>query len=208
MTPLLWTYVACWAAFCVLAAAILVHDRRRLIAEWRGYLRFLLVPWKVALFVPALLFVTFAGRFTDDETWDVVTGGGMSIFTYLTAAWAIGLLWQVRQSWRPRRYLVVAFALWFFSASWFYDGYLLLRDGVYTPRWSANLVLSSILYLAAGLLWNLEAKPGGWVTLAFLRENWPETSTERRFGWLMILAAIPLVLIAAVILIGSVGWHW
>jgi hypothetical protein len=32
------------------------------------------VPWKLRLFVPALLFVTFAGRFTNDETWDVVTG--------------------------------------------------------------------------------------------------------------------------------------
>ena len=90
MTPMLWAYVACWGAFCALAAAILVHDRRRLLPEWRAYLRFLLLPWKVALFVPALLFVTFAGRFTDDETWDVVTGSGMSILTYLTAAWAVG----------------------------------------------------------------------------------------------------------------------
>ena len=103
MTPALWAYVACWATFVLVAVAILVHDRRRLLPEWRTYLRFLVLPWKVALFVPALLFVTFAGRYTDDETWDVVTGSGMSILTYLTAAWAIGLLWQVRRGWRPRR---------------------------------------------------------------------------------------------------------
>jgi hypothetical protein len=45
--------------------------------EWREYLSFHGVPWKLCLFVPALLFVTFAGRYTNDETWDLVTGSGM-----------------------------------------------------------------------------------------------------------------------------------
>src|SRR5437867_7318139 len=88
-------YVTCWVAFCLLATAILVLDRGRLRGEWRPYLSFLCVPWKVALFVPALLFITFAGRYTDDETWDVVTGLGMSILTFLTAPWSLGLLFQV-----------------------------------------------------------------------------------------------------------------
>jgi hypothetical protein len=207
MTPLLRVYVVCWAAFCVLAVAILVHDRRRLLPEWRAYLRFLLLPWKVALFVPAWLFVTFAGRFTDDETWDVVTGSGMSILTYLTAAWAVGLFWQVREGRRPARYLVVALALSLFSSSWFYDGYLLWRDGAYTSRWWSNLVLSSIIYLSAGLLWNLEVKPGGGVTLAFLRESWPTPPADRGFRSL-ILVAIPLILIAAFLLVAFVGWRF
>jgi hypothetical protein len=161
ISPFFANYMAMWTAVCLVAAAILVWDRRRLVPEWRGYLRFLAVPWKLCLFVPALLFVTFAGRFTNDETWDVVTGAGMAILTFLTAPWAIGLIYQVLVGRRPVRYLIVAIALLLFSSSWFYDGYLLWRDGVYTRRWLGNLMLSPFIYLAAGLLWNLESKDSG-----------------------------------------------
>ena len=82
----------------------------------------------------------------------------MALLTFLTAPWSIGLIYQVLTGRRPLRYLVVAIALLLFSSSWFYDSYLLWRDGVYTPRWSGNLILSPFIYVAAGMLWNLEAK--------------------------------------------------
>jgi len=101
---------------------------------------------------------------------------------------------------------VIAAALWLFSASWFYDGYLLLRDGAYTPRWFGNLTLSTVTYLCAGLLWNLEAKPSGGFTFAFTRPDWPAPPADTRFlpfVWLII----PLVAIAAYILVGFVRWR-
>src|SRR6202451_3763557 len=110
------------------------------------------------MFAPAFLFVSFAGRFTNDETWDFGTGSGMAILTFLTAPWSIGLIYQAVTGRRPLRYLIVAIALTFFSSSWFYDAYVLWRAGVYTPRWEGNLMLSPLIYAAAGLLWNLEAK--------------------------------------------------
>jgi hypothetical protein len=64
-------YIAIWVSFCVVAAAIVSLDRKRFIPESREYWGFLCVPWKLCLFVPAFLFVTFAGRYTNDETWDV-----------------------------------------------------------------------------------------------------------------------------------------
>ncbi|HLY54216.1 MAG TPA: hypothetical protein VKS60_01585, partial [Stellaceae bacterium] len=152
LSPFFARYVASWVSFCLVAGFILFLDRRRLWPEWRAYSAFLLVPWKLALFVPASLFVTFAGRYTNDETWDVVTGSGMSILTFLTAPWSVGLIYQVLTGRRPVRYLIVAGALLLFSSSWFYDGYLLWRDGVYTPRWWGNLILSPVIYSAAGLL--------------------------------------------------------
>jgi hypothetical protein len=82
-SPFFVKYIALWASFCLVAAAILVWDRKRLVPEWREYWRFLNVPWKLCLFAPAFLFVTFAGRYTNDETWDVVTGSGMAILTFL-----------------------------------------------------------------------------------------------------------------------------
>src|SRR6185312_8959265 len=142
----------------------------------------------------------------------VVTGAGMSLLTFLTAPWSIGLIYQVFAGRRPLRYLIVASALLFFSSSWFYDGYLLWRDGAYTSRWWANLILSSIIYVAAGMLWNLEAKEhwnfldGSDVRFSFVRPDWPHRSSNSRFASL-IPALIPLIVIAAFILVASVGWN-
>lgn len=206
MTPFLEKYVLGWTVFSAIAGWIMLGDRKRLAVELPVYLRFLFIPWKLCLFVPALLFVTFAGRYTDDETWDVITGGGMSFLTFLTAPWAAGLIWQVFTGRRAIRYLWVASALCLFSSSWFYDGYLLLRDGTYTHRWLGNLMLSPIIYWAAALLWNLEAKPGGWCRLGFVREDWPEPPGDRRIAPLLI-PAIPLIVIAAFVLVAFVSWR-
>lgn len=200
-------YVAFWICFCLFAVAIVLRDRKTLRLEWADYLRFLMVPWKLVIFIPALLFVTFAGRFTDDETWDVVTGAGMSVLTFVTAPWALGLFYQVLTRKRSLRYLIVAIAACLFSSSWFYDGYLLMRDGSYTPRWLGNLLLSPIIYMAAGLLWNLEARVEGGFRFSFVRADWPKPPVDKSFRPLLIVC-IPLILIAAFVLVAFVGWRF
>ena len=211
ISPFFDRYIAIWTSFCFVAVLILVLDRKRLVPEWREYWRFLTVPCKLWLFVPAFLFVTFAGRFTNDETWDVVTGSGMAILAFLTAPWVVGLIYQVFVGRRPVRYLIVAFALLLFSSSWFYDAYLLWRDGAYTSRWLGNLMLSPWIYVAAGLLWNLEAKDSGdfregaGFRLSFVRADWPKRPVDTRFGPIMFVS-IPLILIAAFVLVAFVGW--
>jgi hypothetical protein len=207
VTPTVAGYIVLWASYCLLAGAILVRDRKAVIPEWRIYLHFLCVPWKIFIFVPAFLFVSFAGRFTDDETWDFVIGSGMSILTFLTAPWAIGLIYQVFAGKRPRRYLIVASALTLFSCSWYYDSYLLWRDGAYTQRWLGNLIASPVIYVAAGLLWNLEAETGRRYALSFHRENWPKPPVNGGFRSL-IWISIPLVLVAAIVLVASVRWKF
>jgi hypothetical protein len=140
-----------------------------------------------------------------------VTGSGMALLTFVTAPWVVGLIYQVFVGLRPWRYLIVALALLLFSSSWFYDAYLLWRDGVYTQRWWGNLILSPFIYVAAGLLWNLEAKDGGdfrdnqGFRLSFVREDWPKRPADTRFGPIMIVS-IPFILIAAFVLVGFVGW--
>lgn len=211
ISPFFVKYIALWASFCIAAVSVLLLDRKRLIPEWREYWHFLTVPWKLCVFVPAFLFVTFAGRYTNDETWDVVTGSGMAILTFLTAPWVVGLIYQVLVGRRPVRYLVVAIALLLFSSSWFYDGYLLWRDGVYTRRWLGNLMLSPFIYVAAGMLWNLEAKEsadfreGAGFRLSFMRADWPKRPVDTRFGPL-VLISIPFIVIAAFGLVAFVGW--
>jgi hypothetical protein len=211
ISPFFVKYIAIWASFCLVAVFILAWDRKRLVPEWREYLSFLCVPWKLCLFVPALVFVSFAGHYTNDETWDLVTGSGMALLTFLTAPWSIGLIYQVLVGRRPLRYLIVAIVLLLFSSSWFYDAYLLWRDGMYTSRWVGNLMLSPFIYVAAGMLWNLEAKDswdyrdGGGFCLSFVRADWPKRPIDTRFGPL-VLVSIPFIVIAAFVLVAFVGW--
>jgi len=129
----------------------------------------------------------------------------MSLLAFVTAPWSLGLLYQVLVGRRPLRYLIVAVALCLFSSSWFYDGYLLWRDGYYTQRWAGNLRLSPIIYVAAGLLWNLEVKTGGGFRLSFTRPDWPSRPADERFGPLLLIS-IPLILIAAYVLLAFVRW--
>lgn len=201
------SYIACWAAFCFWALAIVVIDRKQLAPEWTAYMRFLFVRWKLALFVPAFIFVTFAGRFTDDETWDTITGSGMSILTFFTAPWAIGLVYQIAKKQKPLRYIVVALALCLFSSSWFYDIYILWRDGEYSTRWLGNLLLSPITYIAAGLLWNLEATDNNQATLSFLRSDWPSAPRNVSFHPLF-WASLPFVLLGSFVLTAFVKWYF
>jgi hypothetical protein len=206
-------YIGLWSLLCVLTVLILIRDHKRLLPEWRAYLGFLGVRWKLCLFVPAFLFVTFAGRFTDDETWDAVTGAGMATLTFLTAPWAIGLLYQVTIGRRTLRYLLVALSLLLFASSWFYDGYLLWRDGAYTPRWLGNLMLSPFIYVAAGLLWNLEAteaddfRGSGGYRFSFTREDWPTRPLNTDFAPL-IAPSLPFILMTAFVLVAFVGWRF
>ena len=198
-------YIACWCAFTLLAAFIAWRYVR---LAWRDALAFLLVPWKVAVFVPAILFVSFAGRFTDDETWDVVSGSGMSILTVVTAWWSVGTAVRVVRRMAHPRELLVAVGATLFSSSWFYDGYLFLRDGAYTQRWLGNLMLSPTIYLCAGLLSNLELDERGRLGFSFLRPDWPRPlPSAKRVSITMVLVSIPLVAIAAWFLVGFVGWH-
>jgi hypothetical protein len=199
-------YTVCWVTLCLLAVAVLLKDRQHLQTEWRDYLRFLCMPWKLAIFVPALIFVTFAGPFTDDETWDIVTGGGMSLLTFVTAPLCVGLVYQVLKGKKPPQYLIVAIALCLFSSSWYYDAYLYLRDGHYTSRWLGNLMLSPIMYVCGGLLWNLEAKNHFFATFSFLRQDWPAPPVNRSFRPLLPIA-ITLVMFVGSMLVSYVRWH-
>lgn len=201
MSDFLVRYVVGWVSFCGLALVLAVKDLR---PNWSDELAFLLVPWKLALFLPAIVFVTFAGRFTNDETWDVVTGAGMSLLTFFTAGWAVGTTYKVLVGDRPVSHLVIALAVALFSASWFYDGWLLLRDGAYTHRWKGNLVLSPIIYGCAGLVLNLEVRARGF-GFAFTRADWPRPASTQA-SWLLAAVALPLVLVAAYVLVAFVGW--
>jgi hypothetical protein len=64
-------------------------------------------------------------------------------------------------------------------------------------------------YLCAGVVQNLELDAQGRLGLAFTRSDWPKPRAgSAQISWSLLLAAIPLVLVAAYILVGFVGWHF
>jgi hypothetical protein len=67
------------------------------------------------------------------------------------------------------------------------------------------MVASSVLYAFAGLLWNLEWNVGRGIGLGFLRDEWPRPAA-RSDSWRVLLAALPIVLLVAPLMLGFF-WH-
>ncbi|HZR70541.1 MAG TPA: hypothetical protein VFB01_15975 [Burkholderiales bacterium] len=196
MEPFLAAYMAVWGAACAAAVAIVARDPGAFPFLAPEYRRFLGVRWKVLTFAVAAVGLTGVAPYTGDPTWDYVDAAFQSVLTFIGAPWAVGTLYLfLRRAARPKQAFVAA-CVWMFSASWSYDLYILVRDGRYPDTWAINIVASSVLYLAAGLLWNLDWRPGRGVTFAFLEPEWLAVRTGTAF--VRVLGyALPFMLIAA-----------
>ncbi len=190
-------YVAAWSLVCAIAVVVAYRVRREL--PGRAYLRFLARPWKLALFAIALTGFVIVAPWSGDPTWDRVDATFMSVLTFGTAPWSIGVLVRALRGQAGRSGAALAYvavATWWFSASWSYDLYILLRDGFYPGAWWSNAIASSVLYVAAGMLWSLDAREGGGATFAFLEPEWPPTKV-RPAGRVAVLAAVLVAIVVA-----------
>lgn len=187
-------YVAAWSLAC--ASAVVVALRVRAELPGRDYLRFLARPWKLALFAVALTGFVIVAPWSGDPTWDRVDATFMSVLAFGTAPWSIGVLVRALRRQASKALAWVALATWWFSASWSYDLYILLRDGFYPGAWWSNAIASSVLYVAAGMLWSLDTREGGGATFAFLEPEWPPTKV-RPAGRVAVFAAVLVVIVVA-----------
>jgi len=193
-------YVALWAVACVAAMVICVRQRQAFAWSHRAYWQYLLTPWKGLTFLVAACGITVIAPYTGDPTWDYFDALFMSIFTFLSAPWAVGALYKSLRGNLGLGQAYVALCFWMFSASWSYDLYLLIRDGVYPITWYSNIYASSVLYVSAGLLWNLEwAKEKG-VVFGFMQEDWPAQPTENALSK-VIWYALPFMALAAFLIV-------
>ena len=187
-------YTAAWLLCVVLALAHLFFKRYEYAAAYRGYRAFLFAQWKVVTFVVATIGMTVVAPYTGDPTWDYVDAPMMAILTFFSAPWVMGVLYNVRRT--PLAHLLVAASLWMLSSSWCYDGYQLLLHGFYPITWFTNIFASAVLYISAGLMWNLDIRPGRGATFAFMEPEWllpPAPGT----GAKVLLWASPFMLLAA-----------
>ena len=196
LEPSLRLYVAAWGLACVAALAIYARNPQSFAISTRSYWHFLSEPWKLATFVAGTALITLVAPYTGDPTWDYVDGFFMSVLCFTTAPWVAGTLFLAAKRRVAPAEIHVALCTWLFSASWSYDAYLLWRDGRYPDTWFANLFASSVIYLSAGLFWNLEYVPSRGVIFSFMREGWPSRPQQApvwRFALYALIFALPAI---------------
>jgi hypothetical protein len=199
VTPLQGAYLSSYCIACLAALVLLLRERRRIVLLQRRYRLYLISGWKLVTFAIAALAMTIMAPYTGDPTWDYVDASVMAVLTYLTAPWAVGTLYLAFRRQAAKTDVYIAVCIWMLSVSWFYDVYSLVRNGYYPPTWLANIVLSSILYLAAGLMWNLQRARGRGVVFGFMAPGWPEPRNELGFGRIAWFALPIMVLVTMLI---------
>ena len=193
-------YLTLWVAACLVAITIFIKDRKSYAVYHFRYWHFLLKPWKIATFSVAALGMTVIAPYTGDPTWDYFDALFMALFTYVTAPWAMGAIYKAAKKELPFMQVYVAFCVWMFSASWSYDLYLLIRDGFYPATWFYNILASSVLYISAGLFWNLDWVNGKGVVFSFMQSDWPTPSEHTVFPKI-VWFALPFMLLATFLIL-------
>ena len=194
LEPFFQIYIACYVLAMLAGALLMWRERARLSLLTADYGRFLRLPWRLTTFIIAAVGMTVVAPYTGDPTWDYVDAPMMSILTYLTAPWVVGTLYQCLAGRARVAHVVIAIVLWMTSASWCYDLYILFKRGMYPVTWAWNIAASSVLYLCAGLMWNLDSRAGHGVVFAFREPGWPQAASG---GGFMRIAgfALPFMLI-------------
>jgi hypothetical protein len=200
MEPFFKIYIGAWAVACAVALALFVRKPAAFTLGRAPYWRFLAEPWKVLSFVAGAALITLVAPYTGDPTWDHVDGFFMSVLCYATAPYVVATLFFAARRRARLDEVYFAICVWLFSASWSYDIYLVWRDGQYPDTWFANLFASSVIYLAAGLFWNLEHRAGRGVIFSFMRERWPEPAPTAQPWRLLVYGAVFAVPAVAAVL--------
>jgi hypothetical protein len=199
MAPAMKIYFLVWVSATVLSAVIVIRYREDEALLSKAYWKFLLEPWKLAAFLAATAMITMAAPYSGDPTWDMPNSVIISTATYILAPWCVAIVYR---SFKFKRFTGQTFAAlcFFFLPCWIYDIYIYLRDGLYPPTWSSNLVLSGGLTFLAGLFWNLCWHKSQGLTFAFFLETWPpaQRTPFRKVFWWCVMLAIPVM--------ASIGW--
>ena len=200
MSSFFYIYISLWASACLLAIVLYSLYRESFSITYRGYFRFLFKSWKIITFMISATGLALIAPYTGDPTWDYIDAMFMSLLTYCTAPWAIGVLFKTLKRELSFKHAYVAFCVWLFSASWSYDLYILIRDGSYPITWLSNIFASSVLYILAGLLWNLDWRKDRGMIFSFMENDWPAASTHSVFPKVLLLALPIMALMGFLIL--------
>lgn len=170
------------------------------LVNWKidsNYWKFLFSTWKIVTFVIAASIMILVSPYTIDPTWDYYDSSFTSLLTFLTAPWCVGTIarYLISAVDKSHKQFFVAVSIWMFSTSWSYDLYITYRDHVYPATWWANIFASGILYLCAGLFWNLKWSAGDGMHFAFFQRDWFELDRSTSFRKIWSSASLFIILI-------------
>ncbi len=200
MTGFFGVYMGLWGSACLIAVALMIRNRSDLDLLQRSYWTGLFQPWKLTTFLIAAIGLVTIAPYTGDPTWDHFDAAFMSVLTYATAPWAVATCYLTVRGERNLLCGYIAGCIWMFSASWSYDLYLVVRDGHYPITWLSNIFASSVLYICAGLFWNLVYVEGRGAIFGFMDPDWPalvSTGKSNRLIWY----GLPFVLLVSAMII-------
>ena len=180
-------YMVGWCLAMLMAGGIL-SQKFRAGSRPDAYFRFLLRPWKTLTFGIAFVGMVVIAPYTGDHTWDYIDAAVMAILTFLTAPWSVGTFYRAARKRVSGIDVYIALCLMLFSSSWFYDGYIYWRDGIYPATWLSNLIISPTLYIAGGMFWNLDYVRGHGIQFAFQRQEWFHVSPNSAFRKILWVA--------------------
>jgi hypothetical protein len=145
---MLTAYVALWISASALTIYFIARRQGTERLFTKTYGKFLMQPWKLWSFLVAAVTLAALSRYANDPTWDIPDSAIMSVLTFLTAPWAVGVAYRALLGMeRNGIEIFVAVCVWMFSAAWSYDAYVWAVMGTYPISWSGNLTISPILYL-------------------------------------------------------------
>lgn len=195
-----WPYYFAISGVVYFAAVwAVVLRREEFLRLYKGYFRFLLVPWRAILFVMGAGFMVFIAPYTGDPTWDYFDAFFMSALTFVTAPWAVGVLFRSAIRANPLWTVLPAICIWHFSASLSYDAYILFKMKTYPSAWFDNMLASSFLYGMGGLMWSAQWTQGRKLHFAFQDAGWPAERGETSYG-VMALGGIIAAVLGSVII--------
>lgn len=195
------TYLISWALISSILFLAAVADRRTFFNLYKGYFEFLTLKWKILTFIVSGITLVGLVPVAHDRTWDYIDASFMSVLTFVTAPWAVSVLFRYFRRRTPFLHLLIAICILMFSSSWSYDLYNYLKDGYYPPSWFSNLLLSSLLYVAAGLFWNLTYDHHSGIRFAFTLDTWPNNSSSFPIKKL-IIPALPFLIVYFYVVFG------
>jgi hypothetical protein len=82
-------YVCAWCCLCVAALALALARRHALAERYRGYIRFLFVPWKLITFLIALAGITLIAPYTGDPYWDHTVPASSLLYFMAGLFWSL-----------------------------------------------------------------------------------------------------------------------
>ncbi|MEO7161838.1 MAG: hypothetical protein ABI041_02855 [Bdellovibrionia bacterium] len=122
-------YLVAWALFCCICILILGFEFKTMIQIYKVYFCFLFVPWKLVSFLISSVILIGVVPIMHDRSWDYIDASFMSVLTFLTSPWSIGVIFRSFKHNTPRNHVVLAVCIMCFSASWSYDLYNYIKDG-------------------------------------------------------------------------------